>query len=52
VSTLAMTLVVVWLLGAISSVTMGGFLHILLVAAIGMMLQRVIYGRKVTGLST
>ena len=49
VSTLAMTLVMVWLLGSVSSITMGGFLHILLVVAIGLMLQRVIYGRKVVG---
>lgn len=44
-----MTLVMLWLLGSVSSVTMGGFLHILLVVAIGLMLQRVIYGRKVVG---
>jgi hypothetical protein len=49
VSVFAMTLVVLWLLGSISSVTLGGFLHILLVAAIGMMLPRVIHGRKVAG---
>ena len=44
-----MTLVMLWLLGSVSSVTLGGFLHILLVVAIGLMLQRVIYGRKVVG---
>lgn len=49
VSTFVMTLVMLWLLGSVSSVTMGGFLHILLVVAIGLMLQRVIYGRKVVG---
>lgn len=48
-STFVMTLVMLWLLGSVSSVTMGGFLHILLVVAIGLMLQRVIYGRKVVG---
>jgi hypothetical protein len=48
VSTFAMTLIVVWLLGVISSVTLGGFLHILLLMAIGMMLPRVIHGRNVT----
>ena len=48
-STFAVILVVFWLLGSISSVTLGGFLHILLIVAIGMMLPRVIHGRNVTG---
>lgn len=47
-STFALTLVVLWLLGSISSFTMGGFIHILLFVAIGMMLPRIIVGRKVT----
>jgi len=47
-STFAMTLAVLWLLGSVSSLTMGGFIHILLVVAIGMMLPRVIQGRKIT----
>jgi hypothetical protein len=48
VSTFALIFAVIWLLGFISSYTMGGFIHILLVVAIGMMLPRVIQGRKVT----
>ena len=46
-STFALTLVVLWLLASISSLTMGGFIHIFLIVAIGMMLPRVIQGRKV-----
>ena len=46
VPTVALILTVLWVLGSISSFTMGGGLHILLVAAIGMMLPRVIWGRK------
>jgi hypothetical protein len=45
-STFALVLVVLWLLGSISSLTMGGLIHILLILAIGMMLPRVIHGRK------
>jgi len=44
--TLAVVLVVLWLLGLVSSYTMGGFIHILLVVAIVMVLLRVISGRK------
>jgi hypothetical protein len=47
-STFALILVVLWLLGWVSSYTMGGLIHVLLVVAIGMMLPRVIKGRKVT----
>jgi hypothetical protein len=47
-STFALSLAVVWLLGSISSVTLGGAIHILLIVAIAMMLPRVIYGRKFT----
>lgn len=47
-STFALIFVVLWLLGTISSLTMGGFIHIFLVLAIGMMLPRVIQGRKVS----
>ena len=46
-SALALILVVLWLLGSISSFTIGGFIHVFLVMAIGMMLPRVILGRKV-----
>jgi Family of unknown function (DUF5670) len=45
-STFALTLVVLWLLGSISSLTMGGFIHVLLAVAIGVMLPRIIHGRK------
>jgi uncharacterized protein DUF5670 len=48
VLTFALVFVVVWLLGSISSYTMGGFLHIFLVVAIAMMLPRVIQGRRTT----
>ena len=43
--TIALVLVVLWLLGLVSSYTMGGFIHILLVIAIVMILLRVIGGR-------
>jgi hypothetical protein len=39
-------LVVLWLLGMVSSYTMGGFIHILLVIAIAVVLIRVIQGRR------
>jgi hypothetical protein len=43
--TIAIILIVLWLLGLVSSYTMGGFIHILLVAAIIVILVRVIQGR-------
>jgi hypothetical protein len=43
---IAVVLVVLWLLGLVSSYTMGGFIHILLVIAIVVVLLRVIRGRK------
>jgi len=42
--TIAVILIVLWLLGLISSYTMGGFIHILLVIAIVVVLIRVIQG--------
>lgn len=45
--TLALVLLVLWLLGLVSSYTMGGFIHVLLVVAIVVVLLRVISGRKV-----
>ena len=45
--TLAVILVVLWLLGMVSSYTMSGFIHILLVVAIVMVLVRLISGRRV-----
>ncbi len=44
--TLAVVLLVLWALGLVSSYTMGGFIHILLVVAIVMVLVNVISGRK------
>ena len=46
-STLAVVLIVLWLLGMVSSYTMGGFIHLLLIVAIVVFLVRVIQGRKV-----
>jgi hypothetical protein len=45
--TIAVVLLVLWALGLVSSYTMGGFIHILLVIAIVVVLLRVIQGRKV-----
>lgn len=44
--TLALILIIAWLLGLVSSYTMGGFIHILLVIALVMLLVRVIEGKK------
>jgi hypothetical protein len=44
--TLALILIVLWLLGLVTGTTMGGFIHVLLVIAIVMVLLRVISGRK------
>ncbi len=45
--TIAIILVILWLLGLVSSYTMGGLIHILLVIAIVVILIRVIGGRRV-----
>ncbi|HVB29986.1 MAG: lmo0937 family membrane protein [Gemmatimonadaceae bacterium] len=45
--TLAIILIVLWLLGMVTAYTMGGLIHILLVVAIIVILVRVIQGRKV-----
>jgi hypothetical protein len=45
--TIAVVLVILWLLGMVGSYTMGGFIHILLVVAIVMILLRIIQGRRV-----
>ncbi len=45
--TLAIILVVLWLLGMVTAYTMGGLIHVLLVVAIIVVLVRVIQGRKV-----
>ena len=44
--TLAVVLIVLWLLGLVSSYTMGGFIHVLLVIAIVVILVNVISGRR------
>jgi len=45
--TLAIILIVLWLLGLVSSYTMGGFIHILLVVAVVVILVRLIKGRRI-----
>jgi hypothetical protein len=45
--TIAVILIVLWLLGMVSSYTMSGFIHILLVVAIIMILVRLVSGRRV-----
>lgn len=45
--TLAVILIVLWLLGMVSTYTMSGFIHVLLVIAIVMVLVRLISGRRV-----
>ncbi len=45
--TLAIVLIVLWLLGMVSAYTMGGLIHVLLVVAVIVVLVRVVQGRKV-----
>ncbi len=45
-TTILVLLVVLWLLGMVSSYTLGGFIHLLLVLAIAVVLIRVIQGRN------
>ncbi|MBV2134869.1 lmo0937 family membrane protein [Pseudomonas sp. MAP12] len=44
--TIAIVLLVLWVLGLVSTYTMGGFIHILLVVAIVVILVRIIQGRR------
>lgn len=44
--TIAIVLIVLWAVGLVSSYTMGGFVHLLVVAAIVVLAVRVIQGRK------
>jgi uncharacterized membrane protein YtjA (UPF0391 family) len=44
--TIAVVLIVLWLLGLVTSSTMGGFIHVLLVIAVVMVLVNLISGRK------
>ncbi len=45
--TIAIILIVLWLLGLVTSSAMGGFIHVLLVVAVIILLVRVIQGRRV-----
>lgn len=47
--TIAVILIVFWLLGLVSSYTMGGFIHLLLVVAVVVILVRVVQGRRPLG---
>jgi uncharacterized protein DUF5670 len=47
--TIAVILIILWLLGLVSSYTMGGFIHILLVIAVVVILVRILQGRKPLG---
>lgn len=44
--TIAIILVILWVLGLVTSYTMGGFIHILLVLAVIVVLVRLIQGRR------
>ncbi|MEY4471582.1 MAG: hypothetical protein RIT20_1923 [Pseudomonadota bacterium] len=44
--TLVVVLVILWLLGLVTSYTLGGFIHLLLVVALVVVLVRVIQGRR------
>ena len=44
--TIAVILIILWVLGLVSSYTIGGFIHVLLVIAIIVVLFRIISGRK------
>jgi hypothetical protein len=46
--TLAVLLVVLWALGLVTSYTLGGFIHILLVLAVVVVLVRLVQGRRIT----
>jgi Family of unknown function (DUF5670) len=44
--TIALILIILWVLGLVSSYTMGGFIHVLLVIAVIMVLVNIIQGRR------
>ncbi len=46
-TTIAIVLIALWLLGIVTSVTLGGFIHVLIVIAVVMILIRLIRGEKV-----
>jgi hypothetical protein len=45
--TIAVVLIILWLLGLVSSYTLGGFIHILLVVAVILIVVRLIQGRRI-----
>ncbi len=45
--TVAVVLIILWLLGLVTSYTLSGFIHILLVVAVVVILLRIIQGRKI-----
>jgi len=45
--TIAVILVILWILGLVTSYTLGGFIHLLLIIAVVVVLVRIIRGRKV-----
>lgn len=47
--TIAVILIILWLLGLVSSYTMGGFIHLLLVVAVVVILVRIVQGRRPLG---
>jgi hypothetical protein len=46
-NTIAIVLIILWLLGLVTSNSIGGFIHVLLVIAVIMLLVRLIQGRKI-----
>lgn len=46
--TLAIILIILWVLGFVSSYTLGGFIHILLVIAVIMIVLRIVQGRRIS----
>ncbi|MDP1656563.1 MAG: lmo0937 family membrane protein [Hylemonella sp.] len=44
--TIAVVLLILWLLGLVTATTMGGFIHVLLVIAVVVVLMRIISGRR------
>ena len=47
--TIAVILFVLWLLGLVTSYTLGGFIHLLLILAVAIVLVRVLQGRRALG---
>ncbi len=45
--TIALVFIILWLLGLVSSYTMGGFIHVLLVVALVVLLVRIIQGNRI-----